>query len=90
MARRRITVDGTEWTVELGGFRTQYLRDEFPLVFRRGPGPGVEAEQRVIRYSPRGARVRERSLAELTDAQLEDLLRRSQPAWTSPDLGYAR
>lgn len=88
MARRRITVDGAEWTVELGGYRTQYVRDEIPLVFRRGTG--ADAEQRVIRYSPRGARARELSLAELTDAQLEDLLRRSQPAWTSPDLGYAR
>ena len=88
MPRRRITVDGAEGTVELGGFRTQYTRDEIPLVFRRGTGDAVE--QRVTRYSPRGARFRELSLAELTDAQLEDLLRRSQPAWTSPDLGYAR
>lgn len=28
------------------------------------------------------------SLAELTERQLQDLFRRSQPAWTSPESGY--
>ncbi len=88
MGRRRIEVDGVEWIVEAGGRITQYVKDEFGLVFRKGSGE--QAERRVIRYSPRGARIRELSLERLSDAELRDLFARSQPAWTSPDLEYGR
>jgi len=40
-------------------------------------------------YSPHGARSRERSLAELSDADLGRLLEFSQPSFTSPEAGYA-
>jgi hypothetical protein len=43
-----------------------------------------------VRYSPLGAKGRESSLAELTDRELAELLAVSQPAWTSPELGYRR
>jgi hypothetical protein len=51
---------------------------------------GPDREQRVIKYSPIGARSREQSLAELTDDDLRRLLERSQPSWTSPETGYRR
>jgi hypothetical protein len=86
MPTRTIEVDGTTWQVAPAGRVTQYTRDEFTMLFTRGTGP--DREERVARYSPLGARSRELSLAELTDAQLHELLARSQPSWTSPDTGY--
>ena len=86
MPRRVIEVDGALWEVAVSGRVTQYVKDEFGLVFSRGVGPN--REQRVVRYSPLGAKSRELSLAQLTDLELRDLLRHSQPSWTAPEMGY--
>ena len=88
MPRRIIEVDGVQWAVAVSGRITQYVKDEFGLVFSRGAG--AARERRVARYSPAGAKSRELSLAELTDADLRDLLTHSQPAWTAPEMGYRR
>jgi hypothetical protein len=88
MPRRIIEVDGVQWAVAVSGRITQYVKDEFGLVFSRGAG--ATRERRVARYSPAGAKSRELSLAELTDADLRDLLAHSQPAWTAPEMGYRR
>ncbi len=83
---RIIEVDGARWTVSPSGRRTQYAKDEFTVQFAREDG----AEIRAARYSPQGSKAREDSLFELTAAQLTDLFRRSQPSWTTPELGYRR
>jgi hypothetical protein len=88
MPRRVIEVDGEQWKVSVSGRVTQYVKDEFGLVFTRGVGPN--REQRVVRYSPLGAKAREVSLGQLTDAELRDLLAHSQPSWTAPEMGYRR
>ena len=88
MPRRIIEVDGEQWEVEVSGRVTQYVKDEFGLVFTRGVGP--HRERRVVRYSPLGAKSRERSLGQLSDDELRELLRHSQPSWTAPELGYQR
>lgn len=86
MPARRITVDGREWQVYPSGFLTQYVGDEFGLIFVAGTGD--DREVRVTRYSPVGTRAREQSLAELDSAQLVDLFRTSQPGARSPEAGY--
>jgi hypothetical protein len=86
MPLRTIASDGARWTVTATGRRTQYTKDEFTVCFSR---EGSD-EQRVARYSPLGTKAREASLSELTDAQLLDLFRRSQPSWTAVELGYHR
>jgi hypothetical protein len=88
MPRRIIEVDGEQWAVAVSGRVTQYVKDEFGLVFTRGTGPN--REQRVVRYSPRGAKSREVSLGQLSDAELRGLLAHSQPSWTAPEMGYRR
>jgi hypothetical protein len=88
MPRRIIEVDGEQWQVAASGRSTQYNKDEFGLVFTRGTGP--QREQRVVRYSPLGAKSRELSLAGMSDRELAELLAVSQPAWTAPELGYRR
>ena len=88
MPRRIVEVDGEQWEVSVSGRVTQYLKDEFGLVFTRGTGP--DREQRVVRYSPLGAKSREVSLAQLSDAELRQLLAHSQPSWTAPEMGYRR
>jgi hypothetical protein len=88
MPRRIIEVDGEQWEVAVSGRVTQYLKDEFGLVFTRGVGP--DREQRVIRYSPIGPKSREESLGQLSDAELRRLLAHSQPSWTAPEMGYRR
>jgi hypothetical protein len=88
MPRRIIEVDGEQWQVASSGRSTQYNKDEFGLVFTRGTGP--KREQRVVRYSPLGAKSRELSLGQLSDRELAELLAVSQPAWTAPELGYRR
>jgi hypothetical protein len=88
MPRRIIEVDGGQWEVAVSGRTTQYTKDEFGLVFTRGTGP--QRERRLARYSPLGAKSRELSLAELSDAELRDLLAHSQPSWTAPEMGYRR
>ena len=87
MPTRRITVDGRTWDVFPSGWITANEHDEFGLMFISGSGP--DREVRVTRYSPHGARSRERSLAELSDADLRRLLEFSQPSFTSPEAGYA-
>ena len=86
MPTRRITVDGRDWDVFPSGWITANEHDEFGLMFISGSGP--EREVRVTRYSPQGTRSRERSLAELSDAELGRLLETSQPSFTSPEAGY--
>lgn len=88
MPRRIIEVDGEPWGVEVSGRVTQYVKDEFGLIFTRGVGP--HRERRVVRYSPLGAKSRERSLGQLSDDELRELLRHSQPSWTAPEMGYQR
>lgn len=85
---RTIEIDGQRWTVAPTGRRTQYSKDEFSVLFTRVAGG--PPEERVARYSPLAVKERETSLARLTDAELTDLLRRSQPSWTTPELGYRR
>jgi hypothetical protein len=87
MARRTIEVNGKRWDVAPSGRRTQYSRDEFGVVFT---SLDDAREQRVARYSPLAVKSAELSLAALTDRELRDLLRTSQPGWTSPELGYRR
>ena len=87
MARRGLDVDGERWEAYPSGRVTQYDRDEFGLVFEKGTGPA--RIRRVTRYSPVGARRWDAALAALSDAQLLELFRQSQPAWTSPETGYA-
>jgi hypothetical protein len=86
MPRRVIEIDGEPWTVSVSGRVTQYVKDEFGLVFSRGSGPG--AERRVVRYSPLGAKSTELALAQLSDRELRELFAHSQPSWTAPELGY--
>jgi hypothetical protein len=91
MPRRIIEVDGETWEAASSGRVTQYLKDEFALVFTRvGAGAAAGRERRVARFSPLGAKSRELALAELTDAELAALLARSQPSWTAPEMGYRR
>lgn len=88
MPRRIVEVDGEPWKVSVSGRSTQYVKDEFGLIFTRGVGP--DREQRVARYSPLGPKSRELSLSQLSDAELRELLSRSQPSWTAPEMGYRR
>ena len=87
MPSRTITADGKTWLVFPSGRITQYDRDEFGLIFVSGTGPGRVV--RVTRYSPIGARSRERSLVEMSDADLVRLFDTSQPSDTSPEVDYS-
>lgn len=86
MPARRLHVEGRDWEVYPSGFLTQYVGDEFGLVFVAGQGAAREV--RVTRYAPRGARSREQSLAELDDATLRRLFDAAQPGERSPEAGY--
>ena len=86
MPTRRMTIDGREWRVYPSGFLTQYVGDEFGLIFVTGSG--ASREVRVTRYSPMGVRSREQALAEFDDAQLRTLFLTSQPGDRSPEAGY--
>ena len=88
MPRRIIELEGEEWQVAVSGRTTQYVKDEFGVIFTRGVGP--DREQRVTRYSPLGAKSRELSLSQLSDQELRELLSHSQPSWTAPEMGYRR
>ena len=87
MPSRTISVDGRSWRVLPSGFVTPNDQDEYGLIFMHGSGDAREV--RVTRYSPVGARSREQSLAEMSDAQLQSLFEQSQPSATSPEAGYA-
>ena len=86
MSRRTIVVDSNIWKVYAAGRVTVYGKDEFGLVFELGTGP--ERKRRFTRYSPRGSQSADSALAELTERQLQELFRQSQPAWTSPESAY--
>jgi hypothetical protein len=87
MARRTIEVDGDRWDVSPSGRVSVYGRDQFALIFERGTGP--QRRRRVTRYSPVGSRSPERAFTELSDRDLIELFRQSQPAWTAPEAAYA-
>lgn len=88
MPEKKVVADGQTWTVTPSGYITKYTQDEYGLVFSKGVGG--EREVRVTRYSPQGRRSREESFAELSEEQLRELLRQSQPSFTSPEAGYTR
>jgi hypothetical protein len=86
MARRTIVVDGNTWKVHPAGRLTVYGKDKLSLVLALGTGP--ERKRRFTRYSPRESQSTDAALAKLTERQLLDLFRQSQPAWTSPEGTY--
>ena len=86
MARRTITVDSETWEVRPSGRVTVYGRDQMGLMFQHGTGPG--RRRRFTRFAPVGSRSPEAAFAELSDRELVELLRASQPAWTSPEGEY--
>jgi hypothetical protein len=87
MPTRSINAEGKSWLVFPSGRITQYDRDEFSLVFVHGTG--ADRQVRVTRYSPVGTRSRERSLVEMSDADLQRLFGSSQPSDTSPEADYS-
>jgi len=88
MPHRAIQIDDERWAVFPSGRTTQYEKDEFSLRFSRIPsGSGPD---RIVRYSPLGAKSRELSLSRMSDAELIELFKVSQPSWTSAELGYRR
>ncbi|MEO7999397.1 MAG: hypothetical protein ABI852_18240 [Gemmatimonadaceae bacterium] len=86
MPARVLNVDGRAWQVYPSGFLTQYVADEFGLIFVSGQGDTRDV--RVTRYSPGATRSREQSLAELDAVALLNLFRMSQPSARSPEAGY--
>jgi hypothetical protein len=88
MPARALEVSGQKWNVYPSGYITPYTQDEYGLLFSRDDGGRKEV--RVTRYSPQGARSRERAFLELTDDQLRELFEQSQPSFTSPEAGYER
>ncbi len=88
MSNRTIQVGDEVWTVTSTGRNTQYTKDEFGVLFTSGLGKA--RVQRISRYSPRKTKSRSASLAELPEEELRMLFARSQPSWTSPELGYQR
>src|SRR5439155_6123198 len=86
VARRTIVVDGQTWEVHPSGRVTVYDKDEFGLMFQLGTG--AERKRRFTRYAPVGSRRPDAALAELSTAQLIELFRHSQPAWTAPEAAY--
>jgi hypothetical protein len=87
MPSRTLTIGGKSWLVFPSGRVTQYDRDEFGLIFISGTGG--DREVRVTRYSPVGTRSRERSLVEMSNADLARLFEASQPSDTSPEADYS-
>ena len=86
MADRVIEERGRRWRVTLSGRRTQYVKDEFGVVFAALDG----VERRIARFSPLATKSPELAFAALSDRDLQTLLARSQQAATSPELGYGR
>lgn len=87
MPARTVQIAGQPWRVFPSGRVTQYDRDEFALLFVSDHGG--KREVRVTRYSPVGNRSRERSLAEMDDAEITRLFQCSQPGETSPEADYS-
>lgn len=88
MPFRTLAVNGAVWRVYPSGELTANMKDEFTLIFSHGEG--AERESRVVRYSPQEARSRERSFAQLSDADLLIYFAHSQPSGMSPEMFYAR
>lgn len=88
MPTRTVNIGGKSWRVFPSGRVTQYDRDEFAVLFVAEDMRDGKREVRVTRYSPVGARSRERSLAGLSEADLTRLFTTSQPSETSPEAGY--
>jgi hypothetical protein len=86
MAGRTIDVGGETWEVFPSGRMTVYDRDQFGVMFEQGTGPS--RRRRFSRFAPVGSRSIEAALAELSDGELAQLLRQSQPAWTAPEGAY--
>jgi hypothetical protein len=86
MADRVIVENGRRWRVTLSGRRTQYVKDEFGVVFTAEAG----AERRIARFSPLATKSPELAFSRLTERDLLTLFARSQQAATSPELGYGR
>ena len=86
MPTRTLNIGGKSWRVLPSGRVTQYDRDEFAVLFLSDAGG--KREVRVTRYSPVGARSRERSLAEMSETELTRLFTLSQPSDTSPEADY--
>jgi len=86
MADRVVEGSGQRWRATLSGRRTQYSKDEFGVVFTVEGG----SEQRIARFSPLATKSPELAFAGLSERDLRDLLARSQPASTSPELRYGR
>ena len=87
MARRTIAVDGERWEAYPSGRVTVYGRDQLGLIFESGTG--TQRRRRVTHFSPLGARSQTRAFLELSDRDLLELFRQSQPAWTAPEVSYA-
>lgn len=87
MPTRSIDIHGRTWRVFPSGRVTQNDHDEFGLFFVAGEGG--ERQVRVTRYSPNGVRSRERSLVDLSEADLRSLFEHSQPSETSPEADYS-
>jgi hypothetical protein len=87
MARRTLTVDGQTWEISPSGRSSIYGQDQYSLLFQLGTG--LERKRRFTRYTPTGARRTDASLSELSERQLLELFRQSQPAWTAPESAYA-
>ena len=86
MAGRTIVVDGETWEVFPSGRVTVYDRDQFGVMFEQGTGPA--RRRRFTRFAPVGSRSPEAALTELSDGELVQLFRQSQPAWTAPEGSY--
>lgn len=86
MTMRRVTIDGETWEVLPSGRTTVYGRDQIGLLFQHGTGP--ERHRRYTHFTPVGTRAPDGAIAELSERQLRDLYRASQPAWTAPEAGY--
>ena len=87
MPTRTLSIDGKTWRVFPSGRVTQNDRDEFALIFVAGGRS--DRQVRVTRYSPVGTRSRERSLVEMSEADLQRLFTQSQPSDTSPEADYS-
>lgn len=86
MARRVVVVDGQRWEVFPSGHPTVYGQDQYGLLFQLGTG--AERKRRFTRYAPTGIRRTDAALHELSERQLLELFRQSQPAWTAPESAY--
>ncbi len=86
MARRTITVNGETWEVMPTGRLTVYGRDQIGLLFQQGTGP--QRRRRFTRFTPVGSRGYDAAISELSDRDLLELFRASQPAWTAPEGAY--